>query len=49
MVKLLQNDVLTMTLTSFTDREIQLNTWPRKLIAITLVLLICSAVIYRTW
>ena len=49
MVKLLQNDVLTMTLNSFTDREIQLNTWPRKLIAITLVLVISGAVIYRTW
>src|SRR5205809_8144455 len=31
------------------DWEIQLNTWPRKIIAITLVLLACGALIYRTW
>jgi tetratricopeptide (TPR) repeat protein len=29
--------------------EIQLNTWPRKLIAITLVLVTCGTLIYRTW
>src|SRR5438093_1763180 len=31
------------------DWEIQLNTRPRKIIAITLVLLTCGALIYRTW
>jgi len=29
--------------------EIQLTTWPRKLIAIALVLVTCGAVVYRTW
>lgn len=31
------------------DWEIQLNTWPRKLIAITLVLTTCGFLVYRTW
>jgi len=31
------------------DWEIRLDTWPRKLIAITLVLVTCGALIYRTW
>ena len=31
------------------DWEIQLNTAPRKIIAITLVLLTCGTLIYRTW
>jgi tetratricopeptide (TPR) repeat protein len=31
------------------DWEIQLNTWPRKIIAITLVLVTCGTLIYRTW
>jgi tetratricopeptide (TPR) repeat protein len=31
------------------DWEIQLHTWPRKLIAIGLVLLTCGTLIYRTW
>jgi len=30
-------------------REIQLDTWPRKVIAITLVLAACGTLIYRTW
>ena len=29
--------------------QIQLNTWPRKLIAIALVLVTCGTLIYRTW
>lgn len=29
--------------------EIQLNTWPRKVIAIALVLVTCGTLIYRTW
>src|SRR2546422_11295460 len=29
--------------------EIQLNTWPRKIVAITLVLVTCGTLIYRTW
>jgi hypothetical protein len=29
--------------------EIRLDTWPRKLIAITLVVVACGALIYRTW
>src|SRR5687768_6274523 len=31
------------------DWEIQINTWPRKLIAITLVVTTCGILIYRTW
>ncbi len=31
------------------DWAIQLNTWPRKIIAITLVLVTCGTLIYRTW
>jgi tetratricopeptide (TPR) repeat protein len=31
------------------DRELQLNTWPRKAIAIVLILGISGALIYRTW
>src|SRR5215813_14516395 len=31
------------------DWEVQLNTWPRKIIAITLVLAVCGTLIYRTW
>ncbi len=31
------------------DWEIQLDTWPRKLVAITLVLVTCGTLIYRTW
>ncbi len=31
------------------DWEIQINTWPRKLIAITLVLTTCGILVYRTW
>lgn len=31
------------------DWEIQIDTWPRKLIAITLVLVTCGTLIYRTW
>src|SRR5436305_5623421 len=31
------------------DWEIQVNTWPRKIIAITLVLVTCGTLIYRTW
>src|SRR5262249_60172306 len=38
-----------MTINSLTHWEIQLTTWPRKLIAVALVLIICGAVIYRTW
>jgi hypothetical protein len=29
--------------------ELQLDTWPRKIIAITLVLVTCGTLIYRTW
>ena len=31
------------------DWEIQIDTWPRKIIAITLVLVTCGTLIYRTW
>lgn len=31
------------------DWEIQIDTWPRKIIAITLVLVACGTLIYRTW
>jgi len=31
------------------DWEIQVNTWPRKIVAITVVLAACGALIYRTW
>src|SRR3990172_853424 len=31
------------------DWEIQLDTWPRKIVAITLVLVTCGTLIYRTW
>jgi tetratricopeptide (TPR) repeat protein len=31
------------------DLEVPLHTWPRKLIAITLVLITCGTLIYRTW
>ena len=31
------------------DWEIQVNTWPRKIIAITLVLVTCGTLIYHTW
>jgi hypothetical protein len=31
------------------DWEIQVNTWPRKIIAITLVIATCGILIYRTW
>lgn len=31
------------------DWEIQINTWPRKIVAITLVLVTCGTLIYRTW
>src|SRR5262249_3347601 len=31
------------------DWEIQLNSWPRKIIAITLVVAVCGTLIYRTW
>src|SRR3954469_9717046 len=31
------------------DWEIQINTWPRKIIAITLVVTTCGILIYRTW
>src|SRR5690349_14439463 len=31
------------------DWEIQLDTWPRKIIAITLVLVTCGTLMYRTW
>ena len=31
------------------DWAIQLNTWPRKLIAIALVLAVCGTLVYRTW
>ena len=30
------------------DWEIQIDTWPRKAIAITLVLVICGTLVYRT-
>jgi tetratricopeptide (TPR) repeat protein len=32
-----------------TDWEIRIDTWPRKIIAITLVLVTCGTLIYRTW
>jgi hypothetical protein len=31
------------------DWEIRIDTWPRKLIAITLVLVACGTLVYRTW
>ena len=31
------------------DWEIQIDTWPRKIIAITLVLVTCGTLVYRTW
>jgi tetratricopeptide (TPR) repeat protein len=31
------------------DWEIQIDTWPRKIIAITLVLVTCGTLIYHTW
>src|SRR5947208_8810959 len=31
------------------DWEIRIDTWPRKTIAITLVLVTCGTLIYRTW
>src|SRR5689334_15456625 len=31
------------------SREIQVNTWPRKIIAVGFVLLTCGALIYHTW
>ena len=29
--------------------EIQINTWPRRIVAVALVLVACSTLIYRTW
>jgi tetratricopeptide (TPR) repeat protein len=31
------------------DWEIQIDTWPRKIIAIILVLAVCGTLVYRTW
>ena len=29
--------------------EVQIDTWPRKLLAITLVMVACGILVYRTW